>query len=302
VSSECATNFATATHYSPFTIAHSQTHINQMKKNILLLSLILVTAAVQAATVDTIAIYSNSMHRAIKTVVISPSSYKDNSKSFPVLYLLHGAFGSYSNWISKVPHIQQLADQYQMMIVCPDGGFTSWYFDSPIDNTYQFETFVGTEVPEYIDGHYKTIADRKGRAITGLSMGGHGGIFLSFRHADRFSAAGSMSGALHVSVITQGYGVEKRLGDTAVNRKYWHDWSALNIIDQYPKDSLDIIIDCGTEDRVLPMNRAVHEKMLKLKIPHDYIERPGEHNWKYWENAIDYQMLFFRKHFDRVLK
>ncbi len=89
-----------------------------------------------------------------------------------------------------------------MMIVCPDGGYTSWYFDSPVDSTYRFETFVGTEVPEYMDENYRTIADGRGRAITGLSMGGHGGLFLAFRHADLFSACGSMSGALHVSVIT----------------------------------------------------------------------------------------------------
>ena len=271
-------------------------------KKILLLSFVLLTYfSSLAATVDTVAIYSNSMHRKINTVVIRPSSYKENKK-FPVLYLLHGAFGNYANWVVKVPHIQQLADQYQIMIVCPDGGYTSWYYDSPIDSTYQFETFVGTEIPQYIDANYHTIANRNGRAITGLSMGGHGGIFLSFRHSDLYSAAGSMSGALHSTVITKGYGVEKRLGDTVLNKKYWNDWSALNVIEKYPKDSLDIIIDCGTEDMVLPMNRAVHEKMLKLKIPHEYTERPGEHNWKYWENAIDYQVLFFRKHFDRVLK
>ena len=271
-------------------------------KPLIFLSFLLITAFANAASVDTVAIYSNSMHRNVKTVVIRPSSYAETNKRFPVVYLLHGAGGSYSNWILKVPHIQQLADEFQLMIVCPDGGFTSWYFDSPVDSSFRFETFVGTEVPQYIDANYKTIANRKGRAITGLSMGGHGGIFLGFRHADLFSACGSTSGALHVSVITKGYDVEKRLGDTAVNRQYWHDWSALNVIDQYPKDSLDIIIDCGTEDRVLPMNRAVHEKMLKLKIHHDYIERPGEHNWAYWNTSIDYQLLFFRKHFDRVLK
>jgi S-formylglutathione hydrolase FrmB len=132
-------------------------------------------------------------------------------------------------------------------------------------------------------------------------MGGHGGIFIGFRHAETFSACGSTSGALNVTVITQGYGVEKRLGDTAVNKKYWHDWSALNVIEQYPKDSLAIIMDCGTEDRVLFMNRQVHEKMLKLKIPHDYIERPGEHNWKYWNTSVDYQLIYFKKYFDRVL-
>jgi S-formylglutathione hydrolase FrmB len=272
-------------------------------KPFILVTFLLSAYITKAATVDSLEIYSNSMHRGIKTVIIRPSSYNtDKNKRFPVIYLLHGAFGSYSNWIRKVPHIKDLADQHEVMIVCPDGGYTSWYFDSPVDSTYRYETFVGTELPKYMDANFHTIADRNGRAITGLSMGGHGGIFLGFRHADLFSACGSMSGALHVTVITQNYGVEKRLGDTAVNRKYWHDWSALNIIEQYPKDSLDIIIDCGTEDKVLAMNKAMHEKMIKLKIPHDYTERPGEHNWPYWEKAIDYQVLFFRKHFDKMQK
>lgn len=251
-----------------------------------------------ASTVDTIEVYSNSMHRNIKTVVIRPSAYSETGKRFPVVYLLHGAFGAYANWIQKVPHIKQLADAYQMMIVCPDGGYTSWYFDSPIDTSFRYETFVSKELPTYIDVNYKSIANRKFRAITGLSMGGHGGLFLAFRHADEFSACGSTSGALHVSVITKGYGVEARLGDTITNSKYWHDWSVLNTIETYPKDSLAIVIDCGTEDRVLAMNRAVHEKMLKLKIPHDYIERPGGHNFLYWNVSIDYQLLYFKKYFD----
>ncbi len=270
-------------------------------KPLILFSLLIITVTTKAATVDTIAIYSNSMHHTVKTVVIRPAAY-DNNKRFPVIYLLHGAFGSYSNWVLKVPHIQQLADQYQMMIVCPDGGYTSWYFDSPIDSTYRYETFVGTEVPQYIDANYKTIADRKARAITGLSMGGHGGFFIGFRHADLFSAIGSMSGALISGVITQRYDVEKRLGDTVINRAYWHDWSAVNVVEKYPKDSVVITFDCGTEDMVLGMNRAMHDKLLKLKIPHDYTERPGKHDWAYWNNAVDYQMLFFRKYFDKVLK
>jgi len=263
---------------------------------------ILIAGISKAASVDTVSIYSAAMHKNIKTVVIKPASYDANNEKLPVVYLLHGAFGSYSNWISKVPHIKDLADQYKMIIVCPDGGYTSWYFDSPVDSSFRYETFVGVEVPQYIDAHYRTIAERNGRAITGLSMGGHGGIFLSFRHSELYSACGSMSGALHVTVITNRYDVEQRLGDTAANRKYWHDWSALNVIDQYPKDSLSIIIDCGTEDQVITMNRAVHEKMLKLKIPHDYTERPGKHDWAYWSNSISYHMLFFKKHFDRVLK
>lgn len=261
---------------------------------------LLVTTQAMAARVDTIAIYSNKMQRSLKTVVILPDGYGMAGKSFPVVYLLHGAFGSYSNWIQKVPHIQELADRYQVMIVCPDGGYTSWYFDSPVDKTYQFETFVAREVPAYVDAHYATIADRKGRAITGLSMGGHGSFFIAFRHADMFSACGSMSGAFNILENKTKYDLIKRLGDTITNRQYWEKWCIPDMTDQCPKDSLSIIFDCGTEDGFIQTNRSVHRQLLERKIAHDYIERPGKHDWQYWGNAIDYQFLFLKKHFDRM--
>ena len=274
-----------------------------MKKILLYALLACLPGYLLAADVDTIQIYSRSMQKSIPAVVVTPDGYSSQPmQRYPVVYLLHGAGGGYSNWIKKVPAIRALADQYQAIIVCPDGASTSWYFDSPIDSGFRYETHVAREVPNHIDSAYRTINERRARAITGLSMGGHGALFIAFRHSERFSIAGSMSGALHVSVIRKGYNVEKRLGDTVVNAAYWRDWSVLNVIEQYPKDSLSILIDCGTEDRVMPMNRAVHEKMLKLKIPHEYLERPGEHNWPYWENAIQYQMMYINQQFRKKRK
>ena len=130
-------------------------------------------------------------------------------------------------------------------------------------------------------------------------MGGHGGLFLGFKHADYFGACGSMSGALLIEYITRGYQVEKRLGDTT-NKERYRDYSIAKLLEQYPKDSVAIIIDCGTEDFIVEMGRVVHQKMLSLKIPHDYTERPGKHDWKYWSNAVQFQLLFFRNYFDRV--
>ncbi|HEX2606813.1 MAG TPA: alpha/beta hydrolase family protein [Flavisolibacter sp.] len=269
-----------------------------MKKLAALILLFGITRS-YAGKVDTVAIFSQAMHKTIKCVVITPEGKAGGPKVFPAVYLLHGHGGSYSNWIKRVPQLSTLADQYQMIIVCPDGAVSSWYFDSPVDTSMKYETHVAREVPDYIDAHYKTIKERSGRAITGLSMGGHGGLFLGFRHADLFGGCGSMSGALLIEYITQGYDVEKRLGDTAANRQLYHDLSIMKEMEHYPKDSLAIIIDCGTQDRIIGMSRAAHEKMLKLKIPHDYIERPGTHDWDYWRNAIEYQLLFFRKYFDK---
>lgn len=249
------------------------------------------------AAIDTLSIYSSGMFKNVKCVVITPSGYNKSNNRYPVVYLLHGYSGNYSDWVKKDADMQKLADENQLLIVCPDGAFSSWYFDSPIDLTMHYETNVGVEIPAYIDSVYHTIKDRKARAITGLSMGGHGGLFLGFRHAQTFGACGSMSGALDVSRITKGYDVEKRLGDTISNRQNYINWSVINVIEKYPKDSLAIIFDCGTEDRLIEVNRKTHEKMLKLNIPHDYTERPGKHDWAYWNEALRYQLLFFKQYF-----
>ena len=267
-------------------------------KTIVSLLLFLIIAPAYAATVDTVSIYSSHMGKSYKCVVIKPDAYK-KGLSFPTVYLLHGFSGAYNNWIKKVPRLKQYADAYQLLLVCPDGAYSSWYYDSPVDSAMRFETYIAREVPAYIEANYHTINDRTARAITGLSMGGHGGLFLGFRHADYFGACGSMSGALVIDRITKGYDVEKRLGDTVINRHYYQELSIMQAMEHYPNDSLSIIMDCGTEDFIISMSRAAHQKMLQLKIPHDYIERPGRHDWDYWANAVQYQLLYFRNYFDR---
>lgn len=267
---------------------------------------LLIFLSAKAATVDTVSIYSNAMHKDLKCVVIKPVSYNKKparhggKESFPVVYLLHGYDGWYSNWLIRVPQLKDYADQYNMMIVCPDGGKSSWYFDSPIDSSMKYETYIGKEVPDYIDAHYRTIKDRKARAITGLSMGGHGALFLAFHHAETFGACGSISGLVDLSLTINKYDLAKRIGDTLQNADNWKKYSVINLIDNFPKDSLAIIFDCGTGDAFFSVNHLLHEKMLKLKIPHEYTERPGKHEWAYWRNSIQYHLLFFRNYFEKI--
>ena len=251
----------------------------------------------RAGTVDTISVFSNSMHKNISTVVIRPDSYRKKSNYFPVVYLLHGYAGNYSNWITKVPELKAYADTYQLMIVCPDGGFSSWYFDSPLDSNYRYETHLVTELIDYIDGHYRSIADKKHRAITGLSMGGHGALFLGLRHSDIFGAAGSMSGGVDLAESRNRFDIMKRIGDTILQAKAWHDMTVINLIENYTGTDLKIIFDCGDKDIFIEGNRRLHQKMMRLKIAHEYTERPGMHNWDYWQNSVGFQLLFFSKFF-----
>lgn len=269
-----------------------------MKKIFFLNIIILFSFAAIAATVDTVAVFSNAMHKSINCVVITPDSYKKKKNYFPVVYLLHGYSGSYSDWIIKVPDLKIMVEKNKVIIVCPDGGFSSWYFDSPVDSTFKYETHVATEIVQYIDNKYRTIPDKDHRAISGLSMGGHGALFLALRHADVFGAAGSMSGGVDLSESKNRFHIIKRIGDTTANAQNWHDYSVVNLIENYSNTAVKIIFDCGVKDFFIGGNRLLHKKMMELKMPHDYIERPGEHNWNYWKNAVEYQLFYFRKFFD----
>ncbi len=270
-----------------------------MKKFLFAAAFSVISLCSSAASVDTVEVYSNAMHQSFKCVVIKPDINTDKSVALPVVYLLHGYSGWYSNWIIRVPQLKDYADQFSTMIVCPEGGYSSWYFDSPLDSSMRYETYIAKEVPDYIDAHYNTIRDRSGRAITGLSMGGHGGLFLGFRHADRFGACGSMSGGVDLNTMHTRFDVSKRIGDTITYAQNWNDYSVINLVEHYPKDSLAIIFDIGTDDFFYASNHALHEKMLKLKIPHDYTERPGKHDWAYWRNSIQFQLMFFRNYFNK---
>ena len=136
------------------------------------------------------------MKKTIKAVVITPDNYA-TAQALPVVYLLHGYSGNYADWITQAKGFEKAVDLYQIIIVCPDGN-NSWYWDSPVDSNYKYETYVSKELVSWIDGKYKTIKDRKGRSITGLSMGGHGALYLALKHQDVFGAAGSMSGGVDI--------------------------------------------------------------------------------------------------------
>lgn len=268
-------------------------------QSLLFVFLLLFTLPGYGQRVDTVNVYSPSMAKELKNIVILPADYSSQpQQTFPVVYLLHGHGGNYTTWLTQVkPDLPRIASEYGMIIVCPEGE-DSWYWNSPVSSKKQFETYICYELQDHMEERYRTRNDRHSRAITGFSMGGHGALWLAFRHPDIFGACGSMSGGVDIRPFPNNWNMKDQLGTYTDNPKRWDEHTVINQI-PYKTDfgTLAIIIDCGTEDFFFQVNNQLHEKMLKLKIPHDYIIRPGGHTQAYWNNAIDYQLLFFNKFF-----
>jgi S-formylglutathione hydrolase FrmB len=267
-----------------------------------LLSLALVAVwlpLAQGAKVETLDVDSPAMAKSIKATVVLPEGYQPAGKAFPVVYLLHGWSGNHESWVRDFPELPTLVDLYGIIVVCPDGGYSSWYIDSPLDKKFQYETFVSKEVLQRIDTSYHTITNRNGRAISGLSMGGHGALYLAFRHQDLYGAAASMSGGVDIRPFPLSWNISERLGDYATHQQTWETNSVINLTYRLKPNSLAILIDCGTSDFFYAVNKKLHEDLLYRNIQHDYTEREGGHTLGYWQNSLPYHMLFFHRFFSR---
>lgn len=257
-----------------------------------------VTIAANAFTIKEVNVFSESMKKDVPVTVVFPDDY-DSEKLFPVVYLLHGYSDNYKTWTERTD-VEELSDLYKVIIVMPDGGHSSWYFDSPFVPDYQYETFVSAELVNYIDSNFKTIKDRSGRAITGLSMGGHGALHTAFKHQEVFGSAGSTSGGVDFRPFPTKWHIAARIGSYEEYPDNWEKSTVINLTHLLTPGSLNIIIDCGVDDFFYGVNCNLHEKLLKEGIPHDFYTRPGGHNWAYWGNSIKYQMLFFDACFGKI--
>lgn len=284
-----------------------------MKKIFLFLLLYTYSLFTSAGVVDTLKVHSVVMNRDIPVVVVRPSSTvaqipakgKKSKKAAmpevakcPVVYLLHGAYANEYKWLEVKPTLPAIADEMQMIFVTPYA-LNSWYFDSPVNKEFMYETFITKELVPWIDAHFPTLADRNHRAVTGLSMGGHGALFLSSRHIDLFGAAASMSGGVDIRLFPLNWNIPDVLGEMASNRKSWDEHSVMECVKQLKNGDVAIAFDCGESDFFIEVNRALHARLLSLGIDHDFTTRPGGHTDQYWSNSLDYQLLFFKKFFNK---
>ncbi|MDE6266336.1 MAG: esterase family protein [Muribaculaceae bacterium] len=270
-----------------------------MSLTLVMLCFIAMTGAGKfSANVDTAVVATKLLSTPMKVTVYLPDSALTNPDAkFPTVYLLNGYSGDYKNFIERVPRLKETANHYNMIIVMPDGR-DSWYWDSPIDPSMQMESFFVKDLIPYIDANYPTIPSPSKRAISGLSMGGHGALWLGLRHPDIFKNVASMSGGVDIRPFPKNWKMAKRLGKKEENPEVWEQHTVINLVPTLENGKQNILFDCGKDDFFAEVNNNLHQEMDKYGIDHDYIVRPGKHSWPYWRNSLLYHLLFFNEAFN----
>jgi S-formylglutathione hydrolase FrmB len=242
---------------------------------------------------------SRLMGRKMPYQVIVPPTYEsEKGARFPVLYLLHGLGGHYDNWASKTK-LTDYAISHRTILVMPEGE-NGWYTDSAANPNNKYESYIVEELVQEIDKNFRTITERRGRAIAGLSMGGFGALKFGVKYPQMFALAASMSGA----VASASY---RTLDDLPTG-----DWfrkpilaafgepggathkenDLFRLIGEMPAEKSVALpflyLDCGTEDplRLLAPNQQLAQILVTKKIPHEFRQLPGKHDWAFWNSQV----------------
>lgn len=265
---------------------------------LLLLGLWLNGAYALAYQLEVKQIPASQMAQSYPATIILPNSYQHSAARFPVLYLLHGYGGDHQNWYKETA-IAALADQYNIIVVMPDGATDKWYTDSPVNPAWRYRSYLAHDVVNYIDQHYRTLANAAGRGISGLSMGGYGALHIGLQHPELFGALASSSGGVDPRPFAGRWNLTAVLGDPEAQHDNWHNAAIIQQIGQLNSTAQALYIDCGSEDFFIEVNRQLHRALRQQGIPHHYAEWPGDHSWQYWRSSIAFQLTFFQQFFSR---
>ena len=240
---------------------------------------------------------SKLMAREMPYRVLLPKNYEaEKAKKFPVLFLLHGLTGHFDNWSDKAK-LREYAANYNYIIVTPEGN-DGWYTDSATVPNDKYESYIVQELIPEIDGKFRTLPDREHRMIAGLSMGGYGSLKFGLKYPEKFVLVGSFSGALGAaswSVKTLGNNW-KALTDSIAgvygedDSQTRKDNDIYRIVREISPERIKVLpfiyIDCGTEDFLIQQNRDFNALLAEKKIPHEFRELPGKHDWAFWDAQV----------------
>ena len=253
---------------------------------------------------DDLTLTSKILKSERKFAIYLPPDYKTSQRSYPVLYLLHGAGDDQTGWIQfgEVLRITDLAIKdgtaTAMIIVMPDANTGRRGYYNDIDGKWDYEDFFFEELMPYVEQNYRIKGEKRYRAVAGLSMGGGGSFMYALHHPELFSSACPLSayvGPLSVDDLKKQLSRrEEKFTDQEI-QAYYEQHNAVTLINQVPDDQKNAVrwfIDCGDDDFLYEGNSLAHIAMTKKEIKHEYRVRDGRHSWTYWRASLPMVLAF----------
>lgn len=272
-----------------------------MKKPILFFIAFLVSASLTAQTgkvLDNLSLPSKILKGDRKYAVYLPPGYETSQRSYPVLYLLHGAGDDQTGWVQfgEVLHIADKAinegTATPMIIVMPDAKTGQMGYFNSIKNDWRYEDFFFDEFIPYIEKTYRIKSEKRFRAVAGLSMGGGGSFMYALHRPELFSSACPLSAYVGPLTKEDVKNFLARTNQTATDAEietYFRKHNAINLVNDIKDDQKKAVrwyIDCGDDDFLFEGNSLIHIAMKKKEIPHEFRIRDGGHTWTYWRTAL----------------
>lgn len=270
----------------------------RMKTKISLFWLLVLQLSGSAPAKDYETVEFTAAHLGGMTVsfnIILPPHYSSPSSSerhYPVLYLLHGYTDHYPAWVSYTK-VAEYATGYEEIIVMPEGD-NSFYTNNHANPKLAWEDYLILDLIPYVDRYYRTVASRQGRAVAGLSMGGYGALKLGLKYPRLFAAVASLSGALASARPDW----SQRRPDPKIKEVLQADFGPpdnpahasndpFELVKKIPRDEVpQLYLSVGEDDSLLEVNREFVRLLADLKIPYQYREIPGKHEWPLWDGEI----------------
>ena len=265
---------------------------------------------VQSAYLQTGKVYENLtlpskvLNSERKYAVYLPPDYESSGRNYPVLYLLHGGGDDQTGWVQfgEVLHITDKAIREgtatPMIIIMPDANTGTRGYSNNARGTWKYEDFFFTELMPHVEKKYRIKAEKRYRAISGLSMGGDGTFTYALHHPELFSSACPLSAGTGPLTLDETRTRLKRTDSTLTEEMiagFYQRQSVPELVKNFPdsiKRSVRWYIDCGDDDFLYEGNSLVHIAMRKREIPHEFRIRNGAHNWTYWRESLP-EVLYF---------
>jgi len=274
-----------------------------MRKTITLLCLLILlssmTFAQSGKVFDNLFMKSKILKSDRKYAIYLPTDYATSNRSYPVLYLLHGAGDDHAGWV-QFGEVNQIADKAiengtatAMIIVMPDANTGQRGYFNDLKGEWNYEDFFFQEFVPFIEKEYRIRSEKRYRAISGLSMGGGGTFVYTLHHPEMFSSACPLSASCGPLTPDDAKKTLVRMGnqnptDDEVTA-YYNKYSVLALMNNIPDDQKKAVrwyVDCGDDDFLYEGNSLVHIAMRKKEIPHEFRTRDGGHTWTYWRTAL----------------